>query len=417
MRHDHRARLPSIPNEMENPAALALLPDDLLADILTRLAPRDLAMAMGVCKAWRAVIDAHRLLRVDLLPLSLGGIFINFNGQVFSEYFFEPSTTPAISSMSDYVPHSPRFWRQVVSHCNGLLLLSENYVVNPATRWWAQLPTPLRPKSKEVSYFNYLVFDPILSSHYEVFSVPYFGYHGSIEEYEWPPSSCTLQVFSSRTGGWEERLFVRDGEDAEIVSDMFLRSAVYYRRALYVRYYTPNIVLRISLLDGKYRAIKPPSDTQINEILSLGKSKDGVYLASVGSATLRIWVLVESCGQAEWLPKYRADLKWKLCEKLGSSWLLQDVNYYNEYNGLGIDKEEAEMEARAEIDQGPFLFLGFHPFEEVVFLSRSLRWGLAYHLTSSKIEYLGYQYPTGYNHFIAECEDITDAYPYTPCSM
>ncbi|KAK3146594.1 hypothetical protein QOZ80_3BG0268570 [Eleusine coracana subsp. coracana] len=231
---------------MENPAALALLPEDLLADILTRLAPRDLAMALGVCKAWRAVIDAHRLLRVDLLPFSLGGIFINFNGQVFSEYFFEPSTTPTISLMSNYVPHSTRSGRRnVESHCNGLLLLSGNYVVNPATRWWAQFPTPLRPESSnKFSYRNYLVFDPILSPHYEVFSVPYISYHGLTEESEWPPSSCTLQVFSSSTGGWEDRLFVRDGEDAEMVSDMFLRSAVYYRRALYVRYYTPNIVLR-----------------------------------------------------------------------------------------------------------------------------------------------------------------------------
>ncbi|KAK3146596.1 hypothetical protein QOZ80_3BG0268700 [Eleusine coracana subsp. coracana] len=334
---------------MENPpAALALLPDDLLADILTRLAPRDLAMALGVCKAWRAVIDAHRLLRVDLLPFSLGGIFINFNGQVFSEYFFEPSTTPAISSMSDYVPHSPWIWRQVESHCNGLLLLSENYVVNPATRWWAQLPTPLCPElSNKFSYRNYLVFDPILSPHYEVFSVPH---------------------------------------------------------------------IRISLLDGKYRAIKPPSDTQIDEALALGKSKDGVYLASLDITVLRIWVLRESCGQTEWLLKYRADLKWKLREKLGSSWVLQDVNYYDKYNRLAIRKEEPRVKARAETDVGPFYILGFHPFQDVVFLSRSLRWGLAYHLTSSKLQYLGYLYPTEYNNS-SEGEDILDAYPYTPCWM
>ncbi|GJN23897.1 hypothetical protein PR202_gb11589 [Eleusine coracana subsp. coracana] len=403
---------------MENPpAALALLPDDLLADILTRLAPRDLAMALGVCKAWRAVIDAHRLLRVDLLPFSLGGIFINFNGQVFSEYFFEPSTTPAISSMSDYVPHSPWIWRQVESHCNGLLLLSENYVVNPATRWWAQLPTPLCPElSNKFSYRNYLVFDPILSPHYEVFSVPHIRYHGLTEESEWPPSSCTLQVFSSRTGGWEERLFVREGEDAEMVSDMFLESAVYYRRTLYVYYSTPRIILRISLLDGKYRAIKPPSDTQIDEALALGKSKDGVYLASLDITVLRIWVLRESCGQTEWLLKYRADLKWKLREKLGSSWVLQDVNYYDKYNRLAIRKEEPRVKARAETDVGPFYILGFHPFQDVVFLSRSLRWGLAYHLTSSKLQYLGYLYPTEYNNS-SEGEDILDAYPYTPCWM
>jgi hypothetical protein len=32
-----------------------------------------------VCKAWHDVIDAHKLLRADLLPHYLGGIFMDFN--------------------------------------------------------------------------------------------------------------------------------------------------------------------------------------------------------------------------------------------------------------------------------------------------------------------------------------------------
>ena len=52
-----------------NPAQM--LPDDMLADVLGRLPPRSLAVSRCVCTAWRAVIDARRLLRPDLLPLSL----------------------------------------------------------------------------------------------------------------------------------------------------------------------------------------------------------------------------------------------------------------------------------------------------------------------------------------------------------
>ncbi|TVT98535.1 hypothetical protein EJB05_56147, partial [Eragrostis curvula] len=59
-----------------------LLPDDVLADVLGRLVPRDLALSRTVCKAWCAVVDARRLLRAELLPLSLAGIFINFHGYV-----------------------------------------------------------------------------------------------------------------------------------------------------------------------------------------------------------------------------------------------------------------------------------------------------------------------------------------------
>ncbi|CAD6244242.1 unnamed protein product [Miscanthus lutarioriparius] len=48
------------------------LPDDVLAGVLRRLAPRGLAVSRCICKAWRRVVDDRRLLRADLLPRSLG---------------------------------------------------------------------------------------------------------------------------------------------------------------------------------------------------------------------------------------------------------------------------------------------------------------------------------------------------------
>ncbi|KAF8675724.1 hypothetical protein HU200_047207 [Digitaria exilis] len=125
-------------------------------------------MALCVCTAWRAVIDGRRLLRTDLLPRSLGGIFIHFNSHSFSEYFFQTSsTTPAIPSIMDYVPYSKRdHWRYVKGHCNGLLYLYGDYVVNPATQWWVHIPPSSHPSSpRTFRYHNYLVFDPTLSSH------------------------------------------------------------------------------------------------------------------------------------------------------------------------------------------------------------------------------------------------------------
>nr|XP_034570476.1 F-box only protein 27-like [Setaria viridis] len=53
-----------------------LLPDDALAAVLARLAPRGLATCRRVCKTWRAVVDTHRLLRTDLLPLSVGRVYL-----------------------------------------------------------------------------------------------------------------------------------------------------------------------------------------------------------------------------------------------------------------------------------------------------------------------------------------------------
>jgi hypothetical protein len=50
-----------------------LLREDVLADILRRLAPRWLATSRRVCRAWRATVDNRRLLS------SVAGIFIKTN--------------------------------------------------------------------------------------------------------------------------------------------------------------------------------------------------------------------------------------------------------------------------------------------------------------------------------------------------
>jgi hypothetical protein len=64
------------------------LPEEVLVDILGRLAPCSLAVSRGVCKAWRAIMDNHHLLRADLLPLSMGGIFISLIREPAPPEFF-----------------------------------------------------------------------------------------------------------------------------------------------------------------------------------------------------------------------------------------------------------------------------------------------------------------------------------------
>ncbi|KAM3392647.1 hypothetical protein ACQJBY_013677 [Aegilops geniculata] len=58
-----------------------VLPAELLADVLRRVAPRGLAACRCACKALLGIIDARRLLRTDLLPHSVDGIFINFHSE------------------------------------------------------------------------------------------------------------------------------------------------------------------------------------------------------------------------------------------------------------------------------------------------------------------------------------------------
>lgn len=420
------------------------LPEDVLANILRHLAPRCLATSRCVCKPWCTIIDARRLLRAELLPLSVGGIFINFHDLVLSEFFSRPSTGPTICDNLDYLPCRDKFR----DHCNGLLLLY-NYVVNPVTRQWVQLPPLPSPRmggTKKFADNAYLVFDPTLSPHYEVFLIPrpHFVYNWfnsnveldpAIEELEWPPSPCVLHVFSSRTKEWEERSFVREGEAAGTVSDMRLdwsgghHNAVYWRGALYVHCQT-NFVMRISLSDGKYQVIKPPVDIELFRCphLYLGRSEKGVYCA----LNMRVYILNESKGKMEWVCKSIIGLSHQQIDRPGP-WTLQDINYHESHNEYEDGNDEAIVEQKFEWDSDNdsvidtegrdkchfsygryFTFLGFHPYKEVVFLSDTLSRGLAYHLNSSKVQDLGNLRPTHYGTEMGIQPFIEASFPYTP---
>jgi hypothetical protein len=240
-----------------------LLPDDVLADILRRLAPRWLAAFRCVCKAWRDAVDARHLLRADLLPLWLDGIIVDFGSHQYSPEFFTRPRLPASGKLENLTTMAVR------DHCNGLLLSFDTYdrhgyVSNPATGWKVRLPPcPYARLWTEAAYFHhYIVFDPTVSTHYEVFKIPHIG--GSEHERdplpdksEWPPSQFVMHVFSSVTGTWEERTFSRQGEAAGTVADfrsmmeqqdvyVNFTGTVYWRGALYV-HYASDFVLRYAL--------------------------------------------------------------------------------------------------------------------------------------------------------------------------
>jgi hypothetical protein len=149
------------------------LPDDLIAEVLCRLPPRSLAVSRCVCRAWRDLVDSRRLLRADLLPLSVGGIFMSYCALNSPEFFSRPTTGPSISGDLQFIPG----FSEVVDHCNGLLLVSdtcdkEDYVANPATQRWARLP-PRQPRpSSSRDQIECLVYDPTVSPHYQVFLIP-----------------------------------------------------------------------------------------------------------------------------------------------------------------------------------------------------------------------------------------------------
>jgi hypothetical protein len=96
--------------------------------------------------------------------------------------------------------------------------------------------------------WRYLVFDPTVSPHYDVFSIPTVPLNQTRfpMETEWPPSPYTIDVFSSRTGRWEKRSFVREGGATRTIADIKCswkhRYAVHWRDALYVHLQDDSII-------------------------------------------------------------------------------------------------------------------------------------------------------------------------------
>lgn len=264
------------------------LPDDALANVLRRLAPRCLAASRSVCKAWRSIVDARQLLLAHLLPHSLRGIFINYIDYRRPHLLARPpsKTYPAVDGNLEFLPYYTQGFNSILDHCNGLLLYGNGWmycVVNPATRQWERLP-----RMDAHDYVPYLVFDPAVSCHYEVLLfhcepekpkkfdlIEFFSLlddvsivEGTVEDesqdepvkrppeqsiedlhslMEWPPWQWTIPVFSSITCQWQERSFVRQGEAVRSMTDVQLdtvqptvlrgarwRYGLYWRGALYV---------------------------------------------------------------------------------------------------------------------------------------------------------------------------------------
>lgn len=340
------------------------------------------------------------------------------------------------------------------------------------------------------------MYDPVASPYYEVIMIPSLGNNRTGDEVgtpEWTPSVCKMYVFSSKSGCWEEKNFVREGDAAGIYGEMQVTcgrfNAVYFRRALYV-HFRANFVTRISLSDNTYSVIKPPADAEEDTrddyypYVQIVRSKMGVYFVELDKGWhrlkcwLRVWILNVSCYHMEWMLMHDKDLKPVLAHHRFSrrvQWTLEDINYnlflssnspeddkkaiveekfeWNSDNDededivdncCSEDKNKAIVEKKLEwnsnnhnaLNNGDMVeecyldeerydnlypedieILGFHPYEEIVFLSASVRTGLAYHLNGSKIEKIGNIYPKDYVDFkalINERERIK-SFPYTPC--
>ncbi|KAK3124651.1 hypothetical protein QOZ80_7BG0589960 [Eleusine coracana subsp. coracana] len=166
------------------------IPDDALVEVLSRLPVKPLHRSKCVAKAWLELIDGphHR----KKLPQTLEGFFFmdeesyssRRNEGRFGFIDPRPRSVPLDIDPSFYfLMKRPEIKVLTLSDsCNGLLLLEHGlklgppdrfgYIVcNPATKQWVTVPKYDSPPAVSVrceSRYNYLVFDPAVSSHFHL---------------------------------------------------------------------------------------------------------------------------------------------------------------------------------------------------------------------------------------------------------
>ncbi|KAM0832003.1 hypothetical protein ACQ4PT_065176 [Festuca glaucescens] len=366
------------------------LPDDVLASILRRLSPRDVAASRGVRKGWLAVVDTRQLVRPHLFPRSVSGLCLNYIDRDRSHLFSRPSARPAIY----------RHGNEFLYHCNGLLLCRAMgrapYVVNPATRRWEAIPWK-DPKDAN----PHLVFDPAASPHYEVFLIPHGpkevvlsspahqrldksvnlrqfaiqskgNKHGRPDLMEWPPSLWTLNVFSSRTREWQTRPFVREGQAAGTTTDVLL---------------DPLDPISICLGGPRWRYMDDDDDDDDDDEVE----------------SVEVEVKVEEQEDED------DDKVGYGVQQENNETVTSEVCEWNSDDDNVLNIEDYDL-CYNEIS-----FLGFHPYKEVVFLGSTQLVAVAYHLKSSKVQYLGEMRPRDYHR--SPTNGIYEAFPYTPCMI
>ncbi|KAF6992377.1 LOW QUALITY PROTEIN: hypothetical protein CFC21_009375 [Triticum aestivum] len=419
---------------------------DLLLDILRRLPPCSLAVSRCVCTAWRGTVDHHHLLRADLLPLSLDAVIYNELQMDPPKLFGRRLTTRYITSNLDYVADDPDYTDFVLDYCNGLFLVESVKVVNPATRQWARLPLV---KCGPCHSNRYLAYDPTVSPHYEVFFIPRIR-AASAETICSALEGEVMHVYSSKTHVWKEKSFVREGDAAGTIqdvqscynSDRSMYYTAYWQGSLYVpsRHIKNAFLLRINLSTDKYQVIKLPK-AGVGDF-RLGRSKKGVYcvLHTNVPCTFQVWFLHESCGSIDWVFKNEINLEPAFSKEWHAGpWIPQppekielllqnDVNLklVDEYN-QALRKDDFEWDSEDEnvvsITDWPkkcdddirvLYCLGFHPYKEIVLFHQTRLCPcsvVAYHLSSSKVRYLGQLLP--------RCRYSTEeiSFAYTPCWM
>ena len=153
---------------------------------------------------------------------------------------------------------------------------------------------------------------------------------------------------------------------------------------------------RVSLSNDTYRVIKPPVDAKgYCSYQVLLRSKNGVYFVYLDNdwrrkrCWLQVWILNESCGQTEWIPKLDKDLNPLLaCRRFHGrdQWILEDINYNMfrssscpEENKKAISKGNIEWNSDGDVEDEHMVDHCYLEDNKKFVVERKLEWNSNHH--------------------------------------
>jgi hypothetical protein len=185
------------------------------------------------------------------------------------------------------------------------------------------------------------------------------------------------------------------------------------------------------LSDGKYQVvIRTPIDDKEPKYVQhhLGRSEKNVLFAEVVNDRIWIWTPSESGGQVKWVLNYNIDFEPSISciftKGICKPWILDNKHVLDEYGnnkllaGETFDFNSDEDNILDTNDDYGYRrpynqLLGLHPYKEIAFFIIEPTVAVAYHLDSSKVQYIGC---TILSHGRPRlC--IEESFLYTPCMI
>ena len=275
---------------------MAILPDEIIENILLRLPVKSLLRFRCVCKAWRALISDSEFAEMHYQQpqtQARSRVLISCPGRVIRSMDPDASGNDNSGVVNiDYPLEPSNLVFQILDSCDGLLCVIDSFhnpaLWNPSTRQFNPLPKPTFLENSDILYgFTY----DYSSDDYKIVRV--VSTSRDVIKTE-------IDVFDLKTNEWrrvEETHYSRPAWDV----GTFLNGAFYWLawRLSEGHEGFSRVVVSFDLKEERFKEVELPSDVGIINLRVFGGYLSAMYHDLYGELT-KMWVMEEKAGKDSW---------------------------------------------------------------------------------------------------------------------